>query len=64
MISEEEPRKPKVDHQLGCDLTAISADELRYRITLLETEIGRIKAEIDRKEASRKAADSLFGPKV
>lgn len=64
MIADEEPRKPKVDHQLGCELAAISADELRVRITLLETEIGRIKAEIDRKEASRKAADSLFGPKV
>jgi uncharacterized small protein (DUF1192 family) len=64
MSTEEESRKPKVDHQLGCDLTAISADELRYRITLLETEIGRIKAEVERKQASRQAADSLFGPKV
>ncbi|MDH4440012.1 MAG: DUF1192 domain-containing protein [Rhizobium sp.] len=64
MIGEEEPRKPTVTHQLGADLSAISADELRQRITLLESEIERIKAEIDRKEASRKAADSLFGPKV
>jgi uncharacterized small protein (DUF1192 family) len=64
MMFEEEPRKPSVTHHLGCDLSAISADELRQRIALLETEIGRIRAEIDSKEASKKAADSLFGPKV
>lgn len=64
MNFEEEPRKPTASHQVGCDLSAISADELRQRIALLETEIARIKAEIDSKDASRKAADSLFGPKV
>jgi uncharacterized small protein (DUF1192 family) len=64
MILDEEPRKRSASHELGCDLSAISADELRYRITLLEAEILRLKGEIDRKEAGRKAADSLFGPKV
>ena len=64
MIIDEEPRKRIGSHELGCDLTAISADELRHRITLLESEIGRLKGEIDRKEAGRRAADSLFGPKV
>lgn len=64
MIQDEENKKPTTGHQLGCDLSAISADELRQRIALLETEIARIKAEIDSKQASRKAADSLFGPKV
>ncbi len=64
MINEDEPRKTPISHQLGCDLSAISADELRQRITVLESEIERIKAEIDSKEASRKAANSLFGPKV
>lgn len=64
MILDEEPRKRSANHELGCDLSAISADELRYRITLLEAETLRLKGEIDRKEAGRKAADSLFGPKV
>ncbi|PYB73116.1 MULTISPECIES: DUF1192 domain-containing protein [Rhizobium] len=64
MIAEEEPRKPATVHQIGCDLSAISADELHHRIAQLEDEIGRIRAEIIRKDASRKAADSLFGPKV
>jgi uncharacterized small protein (DUF1192 family) len=64
MIRDEEPVKRRSEHELGCDLSAISADELRHRITLLEVEITRIRAEIDRKEAGRRAADSLFGPKV
>jgi uncharacterized small protein (DUF1192 family) len=64
MIIDEEPHKRGTAHELGCDISAISADELRHRITLLEGEIERLKGEIDRKEAGRKAADSLFGPKV
>lgn len=64
MSIEEEPRKRSASHELGSHLSTISADELRYRITLLETEILRLIGEIDRKEAGRKAADSLFGPKV
>ncbi|MFN4206665.1 MAG: DUF1192 domain-containing protein [Agrobacterium albertimagni] len=63
MIIDEEARKRSTGHELGCELSAISADELRHRIALLETEIDRIRAEIDRKEAGRKAADSLFGPR-
>lgn len=64
MMNDEQPRKRSTSHELGCDLSAISAAELRHRITLLETEIARLKAEIDLKEAGRKAADSLFSPKV
>lgn len=64
MISDgEHPRKP-VGHEIGCDLSAISTEELHARITLLNAEISRINDEIVRKEAGRKAADSLFGPKV
>lgn len=64
MIIDEEPRKRSTGHEIGCDLSTISADELRHRIALLETEIARIRSEIDRKDAGRRAADSLFGPKV
>ncbi|MFN3508305.1 MAG: DUF1192 domain-containing protein [Allorhizobium sp.] len=64
MIIDEEPRKRSTGHEIGCDLSAISADELQHRITLLEAEITRLRSEIERKNAGRKAADSLFGPKV
>ena len=64
MIADEEPRKRSTGHELGCDLSSISSDELQHRITLLEAEIARIRNEIERKNAGRKAADSLFGPKV
>lgn len=64
MIIDEDPRKRGTSHELGCDLSSISADELRHRITLLQDEIARLSREIDLKEAGRKAADSLFSPKV
>lgn len=64
MNFDEEPRKTPVRHEIGADLSAVSAGELRQRIALLEEEIARITSEIERKEAGRKAADSLFGPKV
>ncbi|UJW74593.1 DUF1192 domain-containing protein [Rhizobium sp. SL42] len=64
MTFDDLPRKTTTKHEIGAELTAISADELRHRIALLEQEIDRIKAEIERKEAGRKAADRLFGPKV
>ncbi|QLF68076.1 DUF1192 domain-containing protein [Peteryoungia desertarenae] len=63
MLDEENKRRPTA-HEIGCDLSAISADELRARIALLNAEISRINDEIVRKELGRKAADNLFGPKV
>lgn len=64
MSREDEPRQVTTNHEIGAELSAISADELRQRIALLELEISRIRSEIERKEAGRKAADNLFGPKV
>lgn len=64
MNRDDEPRLTTTKHEIGAELSAISADDLRQRIALLEQEIGRITSEIERKEAGRKAADSLFGPKV
>lgn len=61
---DEEPRKRGTGHDLGCDLSSISSDELQHRISLLEAEIVRIKSEIERKDTGRKAADSLFSPRV
>ena len=42
------------------DLELFGADELRERIALLEAEIARSQAQIDRKHSSRAAADALF----
>lgn len=52
------PRKPA--HEIGADLSLLSADELADRIALLKTEIERLEAERVRKAASRSAAESLF----
>ena len=45
------------------DLGPYSQDELAARITLLETEIARVKAHRDKASAHRSAADALFGGK-
>jgi uncharacterized small protein (DUF1192 family) len=52
--------KPKHEHVLGENLEAISLDELNLRVKLLAHEIQRIEAEINRKQASRSAADAFF----
>lgn len=56
---DRRPAKP-VAHQIGAELSAISADELRERIGLLEDEIARLRAEVSRKEASKAAASAFF----
>lgn len=64
-MNDDQERSTKTTrHVIGSDLSAISPDELRLRITELEAEIARITAELARKEASRRAADSFFTPKV
>ncbi|TDR89000.1 DUF1192 domain-containing protein [Enterovirga rhinocerotis] len=49
-----------VRHEIGCDLTAVSVDELDERVALLEAEIARLRAEKERKNASREAAAAFF----
>ena len=63
MATEDEAeRRPKrvVAHENGCDLSALSVDELRERVGLLEAEIVRLRAEETRKTASREAASAFF----
>lgn len=57
-----DPDRPikKPEHEVGCDLSLLSVDELQKRITLLEEEIIRLKTACDSKEAGKKAAESLF----
>ncbi len=42
------------------DLDLLGVEELRERIAILEAEIVRVRAQIDRKQSSRAAADALF----
>lgn len=62
-MREDEPDagpKRRLAHEIGCDLAAISVDELRGRVSLLREEIARLEAEEARKVASRDAASALF----
>jgi uncharacterized small protein (DUF1192 family) len=42
------------------DLELYGADELKERIAALEGEIARARAQLERKEKGRSAADALF----
>ena len=59
LFDDDRPKKP-VGHELGSDLQLLSADDLQGRIVLLEEEIVRLRAEIQRKSAGRAAAESFF----
>jgi uncharacterized small protein (DUF1192 family) len=59
-IEDDDRPKKKIAHEIGADLSMISAGELRERITLLKEEIARLEADIARKEASKSAAASFF----
>ncbi len=63
MFDDERPKTP-IAHEIGSDLSALSAEELRARIALLTAEIARLEAECGRKEAGKRAADSFFKPNV
>jgi uncharacterized small protein (DUF1192 family) len=59
MDLDDAPKKP-AGMVIGENLDAISVAELEQRIKSLESEIGRLRAEIARKQASRNAADAFF----
>ncbi|MFC5586591.1 DUF1192 domain-containing protein [Nitratireductor kimnyeongensis] len=59
-IFDEEERKPIASHQIGQDLSLLSVDELKYRITQLQEEILRIEREVESKGATKTAAEALF----
>ncbi len=60
MDIEEDGVKIQAGIVIGEDLAMISIEELEKRIALLESEIARIRAEIDIKHSSRAAADEFF----
>ncbi|OCW59333.1 hypothetical protein AWJ14_09830 [Hoeflea olei] len=63
MFADDDRPKRKTIHEIGCDLTFLSAGELEERITLLRAEIARLEADKASKTSSRSAAEDLFKQK-
>ena len=59
-MNDEELPKRKVDMVIGENLDAISIAELEHRISVLDAEIQRIRAEIAKKHASKASAATFF----
>lgn len=59
-IDEDDKPKKKLAHEIGQDLTLLSAAELADRIALLQSEIARLDADMTKKRAVKSAADSFF----
>ena len=59
-VDDEDQPKKKIAHEIGQDLTLLSAAELTQRIALLKTEIARLEADMAKKAAVRSAADMFF----
>lgn len=59
-LDDEDKPKKKLAHEIGQDLTLLSAGELSDRIALLRDEIARLEADMTRKRAIKSAADSIF----
>ena len=59
-VDDEDRPKKKIVHEIGQDLTLLSAGELTERIGILKDEIARLEADLARKQAMKSAADSIF----
>ncbi|HJY18009.1 MAG TPA: DUF1192 domain-containing protein [Xanthobacteraceae bacterium] len=59
-VDDEDRPKKKIVHEIGQDLTLLSAGELTERIGILKDEIARLEADMARKQAMKSAADSIF----
>ena len=46
------------------DLELYGVAELEERLEVLQSEMARVKAQIDRKRSGRAAADALFAPRA
>jgi len=62
-VDDDDRPKKKVTHEIGQDLSLLSVSELQQRITLMRAEIGRLEADIAKKQSSRSAADMFFKKK-
>ena len=59
MDDDDRPKK-RIVHEISQDLTLLSVRELQERIALLKEEIGRLEADIAKKQSSRNVADQFF----
>jgi uncharacterized small protein (DUF1192 family) len=59
-LFDDEPRKKPKPHEIGQDLSLLSAGELTERIALLRAEIERLEAELQEKGVTKNAAEALF----
>jgi len=59
-VDPDDLPKKKITHEMGQDLSLLSVTELTERVSLLKEEIARLEAEINRKRASKSAADTFF----
>lgn len=60
MLEPDDEKTKRRDYFVGQPLDPLSVDELHDAIARLESEILRLKDEIERKSAQRRAADLLF----
>ncbi|PHR19369.1 MAG: hypothetical protein COA37_18280 [Hoeflea sp.] len=63
MFADDDLPKPKKLHEIGCDLTFLSAAEIEERIAVLQEEIERLEADKLSKTTSRTAAEQFFKSK-
>jgi len=59
-IDEDDRPKKKITHEIGQDLSLLSAEELTERIALMNSEIERLQQAATKKRASKDAANSFF----
>ena len=59
-VDDDDKPKKKIGHEIGQDLTLLSAAELTERIALLKDEIARLETDMAKKSAMKSAADSFF----
>lgn len=59
-FDEDERTNRKTVHEIGQDLSLLSVAEISDRIALLNDEVARLEAALDKKRASRSAADQFF----
>ena len=58
-MDDEEIKRPK-SHEVGMAIDTMSVEELSERIGLLEAEIVRLRAAIEARGVTRKAAEAAF----
>ena len=59
-MDDERSAKKTAEIVIGEDLSLLSVEELEERISACETEIERIRSELDAKKSSLAAAQAIF----